>query len=520
VLVSDGEDTCAPPAPCDVARELKQQGIDLVIHTVGFNVDSTAREQLSCVAEATGGTYSDADDAAQLNTALETKVDYAVTGYTLQGTPVSGAAQPSEQAPLLAPGQYTDTLENADLSVTDNSGTIKYYTVPVRPGSRLYVSVTIVPPDSSATDISGFGTDADLLNKELTSCSGDYGRNVEVVNSDRRQAVTTVIAEDIGGAKYGKNCPQQGVLILQIQRLGTGYQGREAAIEIAIRSEPAADPSTVPPPAEKAEELSAPVHGTATPISGGDSFNNAPEITSGTTYSDTVVTGDLRYFRVPLQWGQRFSYLLTPDGNPQPKLSPGAYASVAVFNPVRQSIAMTNHDIGGEFWFNSGPPNSFSASTVYPARYTNRLVYGSAQYSLDGDYYLRLMIPFTDKSSSEGYLLTVTVSGDVEAGPVYQVGDVPATPSAGSTAGSGSASADAGATGSAASSSSGTGSSPISGGTVSAAGGVDEATNDAGISGNSMWLFVAIGLLILLAVVTVLLVLVLRRRRSVPSSHS
>ena len=29
VLVSDGEDTCAPPAPCDVARELKQQGIDL-----------------------------------------------------------------------------------------------------------------------------------------------------------------------------------------------------------------------------------------------------------------------------------------------------------------------------------------------------------------------------------------------------------------------------------------------------------------------------------------------------------
>ena len=79
--------------------------------------------------------------AAQLNTALETKVDYAVTGYTLQGTPVTGAAQPSEQAPLLAPGQYTDTLENADLSVTDNSGTIKYYTVPVRPGVRLYVSV-------------------------------------------------------------------------------------------------------------------------------------------------------------------------------------------------------------------------------------------------------------------------------------------------------------------------------------------------------------------------------------------
>jgi Ca-activated chloride channel family protein len=54
VLVSDGEDTCAPPAPCDVAKELKQQGVDLVVHTVGFKVDATAREQLSCIAETTG----------------------------------------------------------------------------------------------------------------------------------------------------------------------------------------------------------------------------------------------------------------------------------------------------------------------------------------------------------------------------------------------------------------------------------------------------------------------------------
>ena len=110
VLVSDGEDTCAPPAPCDVAKELKQQGIDLVVHTVGFKVDPTAREQLSCIADATGGTYSDADDAAAVDDGAGDKVDYAVTGYTLQGTPVTGADQPSEQAPLLTPGQYTDTL--------------------------------------------------------------------------------------------------------------------------------------------------------------------------------------------------------------------------------------------------------------------------------------------------------------------------------------------------------------------------------------------------------------------------
>ena len=46
VLVSDGEDTCAPPPPCEVAKQLKQSGIDLVVHTIGFKVGAAARAQL------------------------------------------------------------------------------------------------------------------------------------------------------------------------------------------------------------------------------------------------------------------------------------------------------------------------------------------------------------------------------------------------------------------------------------------------------------------------------------------
>jgi Ca-activated chloride channel family protein len=210
------------------------------------------------------------------------------------------------------------------------------------------------------------------------------------------------------------------VLILQIQRLGTAYQGHETPIEIAIRSEPVADASAVPPPADKAADLPTPVHGASSPLAGGDSFNDAPEISSGVTYSDTVVTGESRYFSIPLQWGQRFSYLLTPAGDAQPELIPGSHVSVDVFNPVRQNVEMSKYDSGGEFWFTSGLPNPLAASTVYPARYSNRAVLRSAAYSLDGDYYLRLTVPNTDKPSSEGYLLTVMVSGEVEAGPVYQ----------------------------------------------------------------------------------------------------
>lgn len=63
MLVSDCEITCAPPPVCEVAKELKQQGIDLAINTVVFLVDAGARAELECIAEAAGGEYMDAQDS-------------------------------------------------------------------------------------------------------------------------------------------------------------------------------------------------------------------------------------------------------------------------------------------------------------------------------------------------------------------------------------------------------------------------------------------------------------------------
>ena len=69
------------------------------MHTVGFKVDAKARAQLSCVATSTGGTYSDAADATALTKTLETKVDQAITGYSVKGTKVTGADQLSGTGP-------------------------------------------------------------------------------------------------------------------------------------------------------------------------------------------------------------------------------------------------------------------------------------------------------------------------------------------------------------------------------------------------------------------------------------
>jgi hypothetical protein len=69
VLVSDGKETCAGD-PCAAAKALAAADAKLVIHTIGFNVDTAARYQLQCIARVARGTYSDATGAADLGASL------------------------------------------------------------------------------------------------------------------------------------------------------------------------------------------------------------------------------------------------------------------------------------------------------------------------------------------------------------------------------------------------------------------------------------------------------------------
>ncbi len=70
ILVSDGIETC-DPNPCAVAGELEKLGVGLTVHTVGFGLDDKgAVAQLKCLAEKTGGTFSTANNAQELQKAL------------------------------------------------------------------------------------------------------------------------------------------------------------------------------------------------------------------------------------------------------------------------------------------------------------------------------------------------------------------------------------------------------------------------------------------------------------------
>ena len=73
ILVSDGKETCKGD-PCALALALKKADAKLVIHTIGFGVYAPARDQLRCIAKATGGKYFPANSARQLSQMLQKAV--------------------------------------------------------------------------------------------------------------------------------------------------------------------------------------------------------------------------------------------------------------------------------------------------------------------------------------------------------------------------------------------------------------------------------------------------------------
>ncbi|MCX5529714.1 VWA domain-containing protein [Streptomyces sp. NBC_00006] len=132
VLISDGEDTCQPLDPCEVAREIAAKGIGLTIDTLGLVADAKTREQLSCIADATGGTYTAVHHKNQLSDKVGQLVDRAADPVT---TPVAvdGAAQCAD-APQLKAGLYTDR---------EKFGEHRFYRVDVEPGQELRASVSV-----------------------------------------------------------------------------------------------------------------------------------------------------------------------------------------------------------------------------------------------------------------------------------------------------------------------------------------------------------------------------------------
>ncbi|NNL71362.1 MAG: VWA domain-containing protein [Acidimicrobiia bacterium] len=96
VLVSDGEDTCAPPDPCEIAIDLIEEGYEMRVETVGFFLeDDPARDQLRCIAESTGGSFREVGSLGPLVAELGAIVREAVPDAGNFHLPVRGSTEPA-----------------------------------------------------------------------------------------------------------------------------------------------------------------------------------------------------------------------------------------------------------------------------------------------------------------------------------------------------------------------------------------------------------------------------------------
>ena len=240
ILVSDGEDTCAPPDPCQVARDLGAQGIGLKVETVGFQVDPAARAQLQCIAQATGGAYRDAPDAGALAAQLQQISTRALRQYQASGRPVQGGAA-HRDAPVLEPGRYVDTILPEETL---------WYAVEVAQGQDLQVTATLVgSPDIRSGPVTQRFFEVQLVNTALEDIVPE-GRGYDLGEAGSKTVGVTARTEPVGSEESDYNTRRPGRYYARVNfdPRSSMVPRREYPLEIEIRLEGAA-PTTASTPA-------------------------------------------------------------------------------------------------------------------------------------------------------------------------------------------------------------------------------------------------------------------------------
>ncbi|MFT4288462.1 vWA domain-containing protein [Nocardioides sp.] len=411
VLVSDGEPTC-PPDPCEVAKQLSQQGVDLRIDVVGLDVSGNAAAALRCIAKAGHGTYYDVGSAEDLVDALATLATRAVRPYEPTGQPVTGGTTAVDAATIGA-GSYVDQLGGPGTV----SGVRTYAVERAYPGSALTVSASIRTP-ALTSDEAGVG-DSDGLRIELTgedgsSCDADSPATMRSMDSS---FVVATVTDD--------RCADAERLDLAVSRADSG-QAFTTPLELVVTEElPVADEDSLPTPTAPA--WVAPPGGKATDsVVGGTSFATAAPLAPG-VYRGTLVPNEIQVFNVDLDWGQQLTATMTigkPSGKLADELSPhGSPFRLDLFSPARSDARAFAEDGAAETWSLYPSRGGTSGGTTATVAYRNRAEFGNgvAASSQAGAY--AVTVSLVDARATASYevpfVLRVGVSGEITEAPTF-----------------------------------------------------------------------------------------------------
>ncbi|MFD3510948.1 VWA domain-containing protein [Nocardia sp. NPDC058666] len=415
VLVSDGLDTCSPPDPCEVARELHAQGTDIVMHAIGFGVDDASRAQLTCIADTTGGTYTDAADGKTLEQVLPRVSTAALREYASAGTPVEGG-EGYQNAPAVVPGQYLDTIGHKKP---------RYYAVDIPEGATAYFSGTMSFPRGEDPVRANNSMYVRVFGAEGKDCNAFEHANA--VRSTDGVALTvtstwTGATEAKDGSFNADKCKGGGRYYFTVEWAGVADSAPPTLpLELNIAVEPGV--TDTGPAAEPALAPFTAPNSPVEPVTGGGSFNVATVLDGPGVYSDTVQRGEFVFYKVKLDWGQGLAYRVRFLETPGRGLDNVSVATTSLYNPYR-------HEVDDDFTSYTGAadtlPTNEAALATPEIRYRNRESSEKevSENALAGWYYIAVhMGPARHDPGSVRPVpieLDLAVTGTPEPGPTYQ----------------------------------------------------------------------------------------------------
>jgi Ca-activated chloride channel homolog len=420
VLISDGEETCAKD-PCPAARRLASEGVNLQFNAIGLAVNSKARKQLQCIAEAGGGSYYDASRSGDLSEALRKLAQRALRPFAMSGTPVRGAEEPAD-GPELGAGQYVDSYSA--------SGGPRYYRIPRTPGSTITASIAslVNPFHGQNTESWELGlTSESGQTCDTSNASASSFRSVIVVAG----AVRSHPAKRSGASVSSDSCQKES-LVLSLQRRSLLNNQKPAPVELLIQSEPPiANLAELPGALSSYDGTGKGVPPTkpVRPVLGGTSFTNAGIVEPG-SWADSPTTGETIFYRVRLDTGQRLRVTAKMPASAKSWQLDAADAvtpSLMLYSPSRVQLARKDGVLQGS--------STASLTLASPQlRVQNREIEQSPNgngsgginaawsASVAGDYYVALQLePLQAYLSGRAMpvLMNVAVDGEASGAPQY-----------------------------------------------------------------------------------------------------
>ena len=308
VLVSDGIDTCAPPPVCEVAKQIRERGVDIVINVIGLNVDDQARSELQCVAKEGGGSYADAKDAASLKEQLVLKSTRNLQGYKSGGGQAHGTPMAAD-APVIEAGGMKDGkpdpkhYQDVIPAAKSDSKQELHWKVKLDKGERFGIGFMAPPPPLTGNSLGSYIIIKAVI-KGPGGASACEDKNMSGNSSEFSQPVAGYAFTKVAGEGFSSCEP--GEYDVFVESSGPAAANQDLPLELMLWKVPeaAAATTTSAPPTDKPQPTNVELGTSAGKLPSALGPSDAPTVKPG-TYDVEIVPGEMLWFKVPVEEGQR-----------------------------------------------------------------------------------------------------------------------------------------------------------------------------------------------------------------------